>query len=293
MKNMFKKISSLLMAAVLVMSLMPAAMAADPTMVIIGNDEPLNDGKDSVEWLNYDGYVPGDLFAEYKGVMPGDKLTDEIYIQNNWKSWDYIRLYMGGLLHDKEGNPISDKVLKELTADERRKQESELDYMHDFLAQLTLTVWDGEQKDEKIIYQGHPNSLSEGFEKENYYLGRIESGDTVKLIVELDVPVTLGNDYMNRIGEVDWVFTWSGNDYPSPPRDPEDPEEPEEPLEPVVPPPVEPGTPVEPPVEPEEPVNPDIPQTGDMTKIMPYILMLILGIVGLILPLFKKKKSQE
>ena len=282
MKNIFKKFSALLMAAVMVMSLMTMAQAADSTIVIKGK----NNKENSVEWLNYDGFVEGDLFENFKEIMPGDVLTQTVFITNEWRSWDYIRLYIDGLLHDEEGNPISAAVLEELTADERRDMETELEYMHDFLAQLTLTVENGG----KVIYEGAPCNLEDGFEGSPVYLGRVNYGKTVQLDITLEVPATLGNEYANRIGEVDWVFTYSGKDVPK-----DDPEEPEVPVDPVDPPevPDEPLVPVDPPEVPSEPVDPNIPQTGDMTNVMPYVILLVIGFAGLILPLFKRKKDSQ
>ena len=145
--------------------------------------------------------------------MPGDELSQTIYIQNGWDSKDFIRLSMMAVLHDEDGNPISEKVLAQLKDDQRNEMESELAYMHDFLHQLTLTVKAGEE----TIYEGHPDELTKGFEDgEGYSFGKIRSGNTVKLDVTLSVPAELGNEYAGRIGEVDWKFIWSGHNDPKP-----------------------------------------------------------------------------
>ena len=143
-------------ALLMALCLSTTAFAAkdDPMMIIHGKT-----GEDSsVEWVNTHGEEDGraDLFTAFKKVMPGDELSQTIYIQNGWDSKDYIRLSMMAVLHDEEGNPISEDVMKALKADERNKMESELAYMHDFLHQLTLTVKAGEE----TIYEGHPDELT-------------------------------------------------------------------------------------------------------------------------------------
>ena len=42
--------------------------------------------------------------------------------------------------------------------------------------------------------------------KDNKLLGTFRTGDTATLKVELAVPIDLGNEYANRVGEVDWIF---------------------------------------------------------------------------------------
>ena len=151
-------------------------------------------------------YADADLFDNFKGVMPGDTRTEDITIQNNAKDCDYIKVYMRAILHDEAGNPISEKVLAELQADERRESASELEYMYDFLSQLSLKVWNGPA----LVCEapaGMPGGLAE-----NVYLGSIRRGETVKLKVELVVPIEMGSEYSSRIGEVDWAFVIEGFD---------------------------------------------------------------------------------
>lgn len=151
-------------------------------------------------------YTGSDLFDNFKGVMPGDTLSEEITIQNESNDCDYIKVYMRAVLHDENGNPISQKVLEELKDDSRRGAASELEYMHDFLSQLSMTVKNGSE----VIYNASPDQLDDL--SENVYLGTIYKGDSTKLNVELTVPVELNNKYANRIGEVDWVFVVEGFD---------------------------------------------------------------------------------
>ena len=276
-------------ALLMALCLSTTAFAAkdDPMMIIHGKT-----GEDSsVEWVNTHGEEDGraDLFTAFKKVMPGDELSQTIYIQNGWDSKDYIRLSMMAVLHDEEGNPISEDVMKALKADERNEMESELAYMHDFLHQLTLTVKAGDE----TIYEGHPDELTKGFEDgEAYSFGKIRSGNTVKLDVTLSVPAELGNEYAGRIGEVDWKFIWSGHNDPRPDPDPKpdpkpDPEpEPEEPPVIIIP---DPEIPLAPP---DEPI-PEAPKTGDESQTVLWAGVLGLGVAGMAFILLTGKKKEK
>ena len=279
------KILRTVFALLMILCLSTTAMAAktDPMLVIHG----LAGDEDSVEWVNTNDTQ--DLFANFKGVMPGDEISQTIYVQNSWNNKDYIRLSMIAVLHDAEGNPISEEVMAALKADERNEMASELAYMHDFLHQLTLTVTAGEE----TIYEGHPDELTEGFEDgEGYSFGKIRAGNTVKLDVTLSVPKEMGNEYANRVGEVDWKFVWSGHNDPRPDPDPK----------PVLPDPVEPQ-PEEPPViiipEPEIPLAPpdepipEAPKTGDESQTVLWAGVLGLGVAGMAFVLLTGKKKEK
>ena len=279
MKNLFRKISALLM----ILCLSTTAMAAktDPMLVIHG----LAGDEDSVEWVNTNDTQ--DLFANFKGVMPGDEISQTIYVQNSWNNKDYIRLSMIAVLHDAEGNPISEEVMAALKADERNEMASELAYMHDFLHQLTLTVTAGEE----TIYEGHPDELTEGFEDgEGYSFGKIRAGNTVKLDVTLSVPKEMGNEYANRVGEVDWKFVWSGHNDSKPDPKPDRPNpvepQPEEPPVIIIP---EPEIPLAPP---DEPI-PEAPKTGDESQTLLWAGVLGLGVAGMAFVLLTGKKKEK
>lgn len=198
---MMKRILTLLMALVMVLGLATTVFAADSAIIYTGKGNIFDLVPGSV-------YTDTDLFDNFKGVMPGDKRTETITIKNEYKGCDYIKVSIRGLLHDASGNPISPKVLEELKADDRKGELTELEYMHKFLDQLTLTVMQGK----KLIYSGHPSSLEKGLE-ENVYLGSLDKGKSMTLDVTLDVPIEMGNEFADRIGEVDWVVVISEFDY--------------------------------------------------------------------------------
>ena len=209
-KNMINKAFSLLLALMMVMGFATTAFAA-------GASVTFKNGKLVVFQPGSD-YTQTDLFGNFKNIMPGDTLTEEITVENQSGDSDYIKVYLRAVPHDETGNPISAEVLAELRSDERRGEKTELAYMYDFLAQLQLTVKNGAE----VIYQASPDET--GGLTNNVYLGSLRKGQSLKLDVELKVPIEMGNDYANRIGEVDWVFAAEAfNDVTPPPEGPDKP----------------------------------------------------------------------
>jgi len=205
LKNLKKKGFSFLLVLLMVMGLSVTAFAAESTVTFeSGRIIAFAPGSD---------YTKSDLFDNFKDVMPGDTLSETITVQNNSNDCDYIKVYMRAVLHDDTGNPISDEVFEELRSDARRGADTELEYMYDFLSQLSMTVKNGTT----VIYNASPDEL-DGL-TDNVYLGTLRKGETLKLDVELNVPIEMGNEYANRIGEVDWVFVVEGFDDPTPPTD--------------------------------------------------------------------------
>ena len=80
-----------------------------------------------------------------------------------------------------------------------------------------------------MIYNSTPDQA--GALANNVLLGTLTKGEALSLKVELDVPIEMGNEYANRVGEVDWVFlaecieyekltvhkVWDDNGYPGRP----------------------------------------------------------------------------
>ncbi len=150
-------------------------------------------------------YTDTDLFDNFKDVMPGDVLTETITFTNSAADSDFVNLYMKAVAHDEESNPLT---YSEETENTDGKDEQNVDgerdetvaTMSDFLSQLTLTVYNGDE----LIYEGTPDST--GSLTDFKLLGTFRSGETTTLTAELSVPAELGNEYANRVGEVDWVF---------------------------------------------------------------------------------------
>ena len=195
----FKSILSLLMVLAAMLSFSAAAYAAESGVTF-------EDGK-IIAFEPGSVYTDSDLFDGFKGLMPGDTRTEEVTIQNKSRDCDYIKVYMRAVPHGLAvGNQISDRVLAELEADTRRGATPELDYMNAFLAQLDMKVWNGGT----LIYEESPEQM-DGLAA-NVYLGTLRQGESLKLNVELNVPIAMGNEYAGRIGEVDWVFVVEGYD---------------------------------------------------------------------------------
>lgn len=210
MKITIKRLPTLLCALALIFCLPFSVYAADST-VRFQDGELIAFGPGST-------YTDSDLFDGFKGVMPGDVRTEEITIQNSADAYDSIKVYLRAVPHDAENNPISEEVLAEIRTDGRRDSaSSESAYMADFLSQLSMEVENGGA----VIYAASPDQ-PDGL-IENVYLGELRKGETVQLDVTLTVPLTLGNDYMDRIGEVDWVFAVEGCMDPANPPDTGDP----------------------------------------------------------------------
>ena len=194
MKNGIRRISTLLMALALVLSLSVPAFASSVTFEGKSRGFSFDPGS---------GYSSTDLFGGFKGVMPGDELSETVTVTNNAREFDYVKVYLRARTHSNSSNTM-------VASDpEYGKDAVE---MKDFLSKLTMRVYNGS----KLIFEASPEEL-DGLSK-NVYLGSLEKNENLKLTVELDVPIELGNEYANRVGEVDWVFTVEGFNYSDSPK---------------------------------------------------------------------------
>ncbi len=222
-----KRFTTLLIAFLLVFSLAVPAFAASSSVTYEGH--------------NIFGFGPGseftdtDLFDNFKGVMPGDVLTETVTVRNEASCCDFIKIYMRAEVHGN-GNPLSPEVAKHETVVS----------MQDFLSQLSMTVWNGNTK----IYETSPDE-TDGL-RNNVLLGTFRRNQGTTLTVELSVPAELGNEYANRVGEVDWVFV----------------------------------------IEEYDDENPDVPKTGDESHIMLYMVLMAVSAACLFLLLFTRRKKQ-
>ena len=182
MKNGIRRISTLLMALALVLSLSVPAFASSVTF----------EGKSKGFALDgHNQLTATDLFGNFKNLMPGDSVSETITIQNVARDCDYIKLYIRAVPHGS-GNGLSGEVAE---------IEDSVASMQDFLSQLYMEVYQGSSR----IYSGSPDEL-DGF-RDNVYLGRYKKNQGTTLTVTLNVPADLDNEYAFRAGEVDWVFT--------------------------------------------------------------------------------------
>ncbi len=133
-------------------------------------------------------YSESDLFGSFKNLFPGDKVSQTISVKNGSDGPDSVKIYLRAVPHGAE-NPLS-----------AHTQESISD-MEEFLSCLHMTV----ENNGKVIYDTSPDST--GTLTDNVLLGDFPKGSSTELKLTLSVPVRLGNDYADRLGEVDWVFT--------------------------------------------------------------------------------------
>ena len=183
MKKTLKTISALALVLVLLLGMSVTAFAESKVTY--------EGGAEKFVFLPGSEYSETDLFENFKGVMPGDVITQEITVRNNYTKAEKVNIYLRAVVHDEQGNPLSEEVART----------EDLVSMQHFLSQLTMTVKQGD----KVLFSASPDEL-DGL-KENVLLGTFPGKSYTKLVVELSVPIELGNEYANRVGEVDWVFT--------------------------------------------------------------------------------------
>ena len=183
MKKSCKATFLLVLMLLMVMSLASTAFAASPSITFNGFSK-------GFDFQPGSEYTETDLFGSFKNVMPGDTVTETITFTNSAADCDFVNLYMRAEAHDETENPLSPKVAEKET----------VVTMTEFLSKLSMKVWNGTE----LIYDASPDEL-DGL-KTNKFLGTYRSGEKATLKVELNVPIELGNEYANRVGEVDWIF---------------------------------------------------------------------------------------
>lgn len=139
-------------------------------------------------------YSPTDLFANFKGVMPGDHLTQKITVRNQADGEVKVKIYIRSL-GAHEG---SEDFLSKLRLTARVSEDNTMGYMFDAAADQTAQLSDW------------------------VCLGTLYSGGEVNLEVALDVPIEMDNEYQDAIGYLDWEFRIE--EYPVDPDDPRPPQ---------------------------------------------------------------------
>ena len=132
-----------------------------------------------------------DLFDGFKNIMPGDTRTETITVRNQCYSSQYIYIYMQALPHDPTAGPhVSSVAANESYAT-----------MMDFLSQISLTV----------TLNGAPISQDTADKSaglaSRQLIGVFKAPGQSTVQATVSVPITMGNEYAQRMGEIDWVFT--------------------------------------------------------------------------------------
>ena len=213
----FKKLLSFLFVAIMMLSLCVPAFAADGNVSYVGGAEKFIFAPGST-------YSPTDLFDNFKGVMPGDSLTQQILVKNDASNNVKIRLYMRSLGAQLD----TDEFLSQMTLSVKQNGTSNLfDAPADETAQLTDWV----------------------------YLGTIYSGGKITLDVTLDVPISMGNDFQDAIGYLDWEFK----------------------VEEL----------------PVSPTYPQAPKTGDESQLILWVSLMTASAAAVAIMLFGKKRQRK
>ena len=160
MKNIIK----ICMVLLLMVALSSSALAAASVTYVGGAEDFI--------FLPGSEYSDSDLFENFKNVLPGDVLTQNITVKNNTSG--KVRIYM------------------------RAEPVTEVD--RDFLSQLKLHV---ECKDSAIFDAAASETAQL---TNNTLLGTFKSKGSTQLTVTLTVPAELGNEYMGKVGTVPWTF---------------------------------------------------------------------------------------
>lgn len=166
-----KKIITLLITLVLLLSSTVTVFAADGKVTYSGNAGNFVFEPGSEHSLT-------DLFPNFKGVMPGDTLTQKITVKNDADNKVKVKIYVRSLGAHED----SVEFLSRLGLKVSKSEENKMAYMFDAAANETaqLTDW--------------------------VCLGTLYSGGEVNLDVTLTVPVELDNEFQNDVGYLDWEF---------------------------------------------------------------------------------------
>ena len=166
-----KKLITLLFCMMLILPSVFSVGAADGKVTYSGNSGNFVFSPGSEK-------SPTDLFPDFKSVMPGDVLIENITVRNDADNNVKVKLYMRSLGAHED----SVEFLSQLQLSVLKSEENEMAYMFDAAADQTaqLTDW--------------------------VYLGTLYSGGEVNLDVILSVPVEMGNEFQNMAGFIDWEF---------------------------------------------------------------------------------------
>ena len=168
MMKIVKKIPALLLALLLTLSMVPAVRAAYSNVIYMEN-------ADEFIFLPGSDYSDSDLFLNFKDVMPGDTISQQIVLINDASARMKIMVYM------RSRGAHEDSV--------------------DVLSQMKLRV---ENETDTVLFEAGAHETAQLTEWT--YLGTLYSGGEVVLDATLEVPVTMDNQFQEQVGYLDWEF---------------------------------------------------------------------------------------
>jgi len=166
-----KKWITLFLACLLVFACTAPASAADGKVTYSGNAGSFVFEPGSEHSLT-------DLFPNFKGVMPGDTLTQKITVRNEADNKVKVNIYL-------------------------RAQGAHQD-SQEFLSQLKLQVKASEENTAAYMFDAAASEKAQLYEW--VCLGTLYSGGEVDLDVTLSVPAQLDNRFQDQVGYLDWEF---------------------------------------------------------------------------------------
>ena len=121
-----------------------------------------------------------DLFLNFKDVMPGDRITQQITVKNDASNKVKVKIYMRSLGAKDDG--VSEEFLSYMGLKVAVSEENTMGYMFDAQANETAQLSDW------------------------VCLGTLYSGGEVNLDVTLDVSLEMDISQMGKTGYIDWEF---------------------------------------------------------------------------------------
>ncbi len=122
-----------------------------------------------------------DLFNNFKKIVPGDELTQDIIVKNSYK--EKVKIYM-------RAEPVSEQDAA-------------------FLSELNMKVELKSGDQVNALYNGSAAELisASGSLKEDVLLGEFPANANCTITATLSAPLDMGNEFQAASGDIVWVFT--------------------------------------------------------------------------------------